>query len=42
MPEQPRLHVRGQERLAQQRVVQQIDLTDREVVGRPPPRVEQQ
>ena len=36
MPQQPRLDVLGRQRLAQQRIVQQIDLTDRQVVGRPP------
>ena len=37
--EQPRLHVLGQQRLAQQRVGHQVDLADREVVRGPPPRV---
>ena len=35
-PEQPRLDVLGLQRLSQQRVVQQVDLADREVVGRAP------
>ena len=39
--EQPRLDVLGSQRLPQQRVVQQIDLTDRQVVCRPPVRVDQ-
>jgi hypothetical protein len=34
--EQPRLDVLEPQRLAQQRVVQQVDLSDREVVRRPP------
>ena len=36
VPEQPRLHVLEAQRLAQQRVVEQVDLTDREVVRRTP------
>src|SRR5919198_315629 len=39
--EQPRLHVLRPQRLAQERVVEQVDLPDREVVGRAPVRVEQ-
>jgi hypothetical protein len=39
MAEQPRLDVRGAQRLAQERVVEQIDLADREIVGGPPVRV---
>jgi hypothetical protein len=39
--EQPRLHVVGPERLAQQRVREQVDLPHGEVVGGAPPRVEQ-
>jgi hypothetical protein len=34
--EQPRLDVLGQQRLAQQRIVEQVDLPDRQVVGRAP------
>ena len=34
--EQARLDVLERERLAQQRVVEQVDLADRQVVGRPP------
>ena len=34
--EQPRLDVLGPQRLAQQRVVEQVDLADRQVVGGPP------
>ena len=37
MPEQPRLDVLGPQRLAQQRVVLQVDLGDRQVVGGLPP-----
>ena len=36
MPEQARLHVLGAQRLAEQRVVEQVDLPDREVVRRAP------
>ena len=39
--EQPRLHVLGRERLAQERVVEQVDLADGEVVRRAPVRVEE-
>src|SRR5581483_7758379 len=39
--EQPRLHVLGQQRLAEQRVVEQVDLPDREVVRRAPPCVDE-
>ncbi len=39
--EQARLHVLGPERLAQERVVEQVDLTDREVVGGAPVGVQQ-
>ena len=35
VPEQPRLDVLGRQRLAQQRVVEQVDLPDRQVVGAP-------
>jgi hypothetical protein len=38
--EEPRLDVLGPQRLAQQRIVEQIDLPDAQVVGRPPPRVD--
>ena len=38
--EQPRLHVVALERLAQQRVVEQVDLADGQVVRRAPPGVE--
>ena len=41
VPEQARLDVLGLERLAEQRVVEQVDLPDREVVRGPPVRVEQ-
>jgi hypothetical protein len=37
VPEQPRLHVLERQRLAQQRIVEQIDLACRHVVGRAPP-----
>jgi hypothetical protein len=40
VPEQPRLHVLGEERLAQQGVVKQVDLPDGEVVRRTPPRMQ--
>jgi hypothetical protein len=40
VPEQPRLDVLERQRLAQQRVVQQVDLPDGQVVRRAPPRVE--
>ena len=39
--EQPRLDVLGAQRLAQQGVVEQVDLTDGEIVRGAPPRVEQ-
>ena len=39
--EQPRLDVRGRERLPQQRIVPQIDLADGQVVRGPPVRVEE-
>jgi hypothetical protein len=38
--EEAGLHVLRPQRLGQQRVVQEVDLSDREVVGRPPPGVE--
>jgi len=38
--EQSRLHMPGLERLAQQRVVEQIDLPDRQVIRRTPPGVD--
>ena len=41
VPEQPRLDVLGAQGLAQQRVVHQVDLPHGQVVGRPPPRVDQ-
>src|SRR5207302_1641134 len=34
------LHVLGLEGLSQQRIVEQVDLPDRQVVGRPPPGVD--
>ena len=40
MSEQPRLDVLGPERLAQQRVVEQIDLPDRQIVRGAPPGVD--
>ncbi len=40
MTKQPRLDVLGPQRLAQQRVREQVDLTDCQVIGRAPPRVE--
>ena len=40
VPEEPRLDVLGTQRLPQQRIVLKIDLADRQVVGRPPVRVE--
>jgi hypothetical protein len=40
VPEQARLHVLARERLAQQRVVEQVDLPDGEVVRGAPERVE--
>ncbi len=40
VPEQPRLDVLDPQRLAQQRIRQQVDLTDRQVVGRTPVRVD--
>ena len=39
--EEPRLDVLRRERLAQERIVEQVDLADGEVVGRAPVRVEQ-
>jgi hypothetical protein len=36
VPKQPRLDVFGGERLDEQRIVEQVDLTDRQVVGSPP------
>ena len=39
--EQPRLDVLGAQRLAEQRVVEQVDLADRQVVGGPPVGVDQ-
>ena len=41
VPEQARLDVLGRERLAQQRVVEQVDLADRQVVRGPPPLIDQ-
>src|SRR5439155_10852140 len=41
VPEEPRLHVLGAERLAQERVVEQVDLPDGEVVGRAPVGIEE-
>jgi hypothetical protein len=38
--QQPRLDVLGSERLAQERVVQQVNLADREVVGGAPVRID--
>src|SRR3546814_2430495 len=40
MAQQPGLHVLRQERLAQQRVVHEVDLPHRQVVGRSPPSIE--
>jgi len=40
VPEQPRLDVREPERLAQQRVVEQIDLAAGQIVGGAPVRVD--
>jgi hypothetical protein len=40
VPEQARLHVLAVERLAQQRVVEQVDLADGQVVGGAPVRIE--
>jgi len=40
VPEQARLHLRGLQRLAQQRVAHQIDLADGQIVRRPPVRVD--
>ena len=39
--EQPGLYVVRPQRFLQQRVVEQVDLADREVIRRPPPRIEQ-
>jgi hypothetical protein len=41
VPEQARLDVLDRKRLAQERVVEQVDLTDGEVVGGTPPGVEE-
>jgi hypothetical protein len=41
VPEQPGLYVLRSQRLAQQRIVEQIDLPDGQVVRRPPTAVEQ-
>jgi hypothetical protein len=41
VPEQARLDVVGLERLAQQRVVEQVDLADRQIVRGTPVRIEQ-
>src|SRR2546427_13129453 len=41
MPEEPRLGVRGPERLAQERIGLEIDLSDGEVVRRAPTGVQQ-
>ena len=41
VPEQPGLHLARLQRLAQQRVVEQVDLSDRHVVRRPPVPVKQ-
>ena len=41
MAEQPRLDVLEGQRLLQQRIVEQIDLPDREIVRRPPPGIHQ-
>ena len=41
VPEQARLDVLRQQRLAQQRVVEQVDLADRQVVGGAPVGVDQ-
>jgi hypothetical protein len=40
MPQQPGLDVLDAQRLAQQRIVEQVDLADGEVVGGPPPGIE--
>ena len=40
VPEQPRFDVLGAQRLAQERVVEQVDLPDREIVGGAPPGVD--
>jgi hypothetical protein len=40
VPEQSWLDVLRRQWLAQERVVEQVDLSDRQVVVRPPPRVE--
>jgi hypothetical protein len=39
--EQPRLDVLDAQWLAQQRIVEQVDLSDRQVVGTPPPGIEE-
>ena len=41
VPEQPRLDVLGTQRLAQERVVEQVDLPDGQIVGRSPVRIEE-
>jgi hypothetical protein len=41
VPEEPRLRVLEAERFTEQRVVEQVDLTDGEIVRRAPPRVDQ-
>ena len=41
VPEQSRLDVLARERAAQQRIVEEVDLTDGDVVGGAPPRVEE-
>jgi hypothetical protein len=38
--QQPRLDVRKSQRLAQQRIVEQVDLPDRDVIGCSPPGVD--
>jgi hypothetical protein len=40
VPEEPRLHVLRAQRLAQKRVVEQVDLPDGEIVGGAPVGVE--
>jgi hypothetical protein len=41
VPHHQRLHMRERQRLAQQRVVVEIDLADRQIIGRPPVGVDQ-
>jgi hypothetical protein len=41
MPQQPRLHLGRHQRHAQQRIAEQVDLTDRQVIRRPPIRINQ-